>query len=351
MSNYHEELKKRYTLKLREYAAQLPGFCSEFFRGIQDNTAIRTRIGYAYDLKLFFTYLTENRPEFVGKEMTALDLSDLKNISVEDIEAFMDYLSFYIKYTGDIEIEVQNAERGKSRKLSAVKTLFSYFFKKRKLESNPSALVEFPKLHEKSIVRLEVDEVARLLDEVETGEKLTENQKRFHKYTKKRDLAIVTLLLGTGMRLSECVGINISHINFDVNGIKIIRKGGNEVVVYFGDEVMDALEIYLEERQNIKAAEGHEDALFLSMQKKRITDRAVQNLVKKYSILVTNLKNISPHKLRSTFGTALYRETGDIYLVADVLGHSDVNTTRKHYAEISEDNRRRAAKYIKLRRD
>lgn len=351
MSDYHEELKKKYTLKLREYISLLPVFCGEFFRGIQDNTAIRTRIGYAYDLKLFFTYLTENRPEFKGREITSLELDDLKRVSVEDIEAFMDYLSFYIKYTGDTEIEVQNAERGKARKLSAVKTLFSYFFKKRKLESNPSALVDFPKLHDKSIVRLEVDEVARLLDEVESGGKLTENQKRFHKYTRKRDLAIVTLLLGTGMRLSECVGINISHINFDVNGIKIIRKGGNEVVVYFGDEVMEALEIYLEERLNIETAEGHEDALFLSLQKKRITDRAVQNLVKKYSTLVTNLKNISPHKLRSTFGTALYRETGDIYLVADVLGHSDVNTTRKHYAEISEDNRRRAANFVKLRRD
>jgi site-specific recombinase XerD len=147
------------------------------------------------------------------------------------------------------------------------------------------------------------------------------------------------------------VGINISHINFDVNGVRIVRKGGSETIVYFGDEVMDALELYLAERLNIEAEAGSEDALFLSMQRRRITDRAVQNLVKKYAVLVTNLKNISPHKLRSTFGTELYRETGDIYLVADVLGHSDVNTTRKHYAEMNEENKRRAARSVKLRRE
>ena len=87
---------------------------------------------------------------------------------------------------------------------------------------------------------------------------------------------------------------------------------------------------------------GHEDALFLSLQKKRLNVRSVENLVKKYAKIVTPLKKITPHKLRSTYGTNLYRETGDIYLVADVLGHEDVNTTKKHYA--LEDERRRSAR-------
>ena len=95
--------------------------------------------------------------------------------------------------------------------------------------------------------------------------------------------------------------------------------------------------------------QGHENALFLSMQNKRITVSAVENLVKKYASVVTTLKKITPHKLRSTYGTALYRETGDIYLVADVLGHKDVNTTRKHYAALEEDRRRKAAKAVTLR--
>jgi site-specific recombinase XerD len=87
------------------------------------------------------------------------------------------------------------------------------------------------------------------------------------------------------------------------------------------------------------------------MQRKRITVKAVENLVKKYSKMVTNVKNITPHKLRSTYGTNLYRETGDIYLVADVLGHKDVNTTRRHYAQIEDDRRREAAKHVHLREE
>ncbi|MPN16203.1 Tyrosine recombinase XerC [bioreactor metagenome] len=105
------------------------------------------------------------------------------------------------------------------------------------------------------------------------------------------------------------------------------------------------------ERERMTPQIGHEEALFLSLQNRRITVRAVENLVKKYAKLAVPLKNISPHKLRSTFGTTLYRETGDIYLVADVLGHKDVNTTRKHYAAASQDNRRKAAQVVKLRED
>ena len=142
----------------------------------------------------------------------------------------------------------------------------------------------------------------------------------------------MTLLLGTGIRVSECVGLDITDVDFRNNGIKVHRKGGAEVVVYFGDEVRTALLNYLEERNTIEAVEGSTNALFLSLQKKRIGVRAVENLVKKYSKLITTMKNITPHKLRSTYGTSLYRETGDIYLVADVLGHKDVNTTKKHYA-------------------
>ncbi len=216
---------------------------------------------------------------------------------------------------------------------------------------NPE-LVDFPKLHEKAIIRLEVDEVAKLLDEVESGDHLTETQRRFHAFTKNRDLAIITLLLGTGMRVSECVGINLDHIDFSVNGVKVTRKGGNEAIIYFGDEVEEALRRYLAEREKMAplVKEGHEDALFLSIQHRRITDRSIELLVKKYARLVTTLKKISPHKLRSTYGTNLYRETGDIYLVADVLGHSDVNTTRKHYADMDEERSRQAANIVKLRK-
>ena len=140
-------------------------------------------------------------------------------------------------------------------------------------------------------------------------------------------------------------------MDFDNLGIKIRRKGGYEDIVYFGEEVEEALQSYLEERSHVVPVSGHENALFLSIQNRRITVRAVENLVKKYTSLVTSLKKITPHKLRSTYGTTLYQETGDIYLVADVLGHKDVNTTRKHYAAMKDENKRKAAKTIRLRED
>ena len=229
--------------------------------------------------------------------------------------------------------------------------MYRYFLKREKIISNPSALIDTPKIHDKAIVRLDANETADLLDEVEFGENLTDTEKRYHNKTKNRDLAIVSILVGTGMRVSECVGINIEDLDFENYAVKITRKGGNQSILYFGEEVAQALKNYIEERKQMPAKEGSENALFLSLQGKRIGVRAVQNLVAKYSKTSVKLKHITPHKLRSTYGTSLYQETGDIYLVADVLGHADVNTTKKHYAEIETGHRRSAAKYIKLRKD
>ena len=171
----------------------------------------------------------------------------------------------------------------------------------------------------------------------------------YYEKTKHRDLAIVTLLLGTGIRVSECVGLDIQDVDFENNGIKVIRKGGNEMIIYFGEEVEKALKDYLPHRDAIAPLPGHENALFYSTQRRRIGVQAVENMVKKYAKAVTTTKKITPHKLRSTYGTTLYQETGDIYLVAEVLGHKDVNTTRKHYAAMDEERRRQAAKAVRLR--
>ncbi len=348
MSNYQDDLKIATTKRLRERLAELPPFVSEFMRGISENTSALTRIGYAYDLKIFLTFLSHEIPEMDGKPIIDMDLDDIKKVTPENLEEFMEYLTYYTKTEDDMVFEYQNEERGKSRKFAALRTMYSYFYKKRRLPSNPSDLVDFPKLHQKNITRLETNEIADLLDEVESGEHLTEHQKHYHDKTTKRDLAITTLLLGTGLRVSECIGINISDVDFDLNGVKITRKGGNESIIYFGDEVREALLDYIEQRKN-QGTYGKDEPLFLSLQNKRITVRAVQKLVAKYTKPVTPLKKISPHKLRSTYGTQLYRETGDIYMVADVLGHADVNTTRKHYAEMDDMRRRKAATYVKLR--
>ena len=348
-NNYHDELNKQNIRKLREIITTLPPFCKQFFKGVDNIYGSRTKIAYAYDLRIFFDFLHQNHP--YGKKMDILEypLEILDKVKREDIEDYMEYLSLYSKETDDFESDITNEERGKSRKLASLRSFYNYFFRNEMIQTNPASLVPMPKLHKKEIIRLEPNEVAQLLDQVEAGTKLTEKQSAYHAKTKVRDLALLTLLLGTGIRVSECVGLNIYDVDFDNMGIRIRRKGGYEDIVYFGEEVEKALSDYLDQREHIIPVSGHEDALFLSMQNKRLTVRSVENLVKKYSSLVTNLKKITPHKLRSTYGTNLYQETGDIYLVADVLGHKDVNTTRKHYAAMQDYNKRKAAKTIKLR--
>ena len=332
--------------KLREMMTTLPPFCTEFFRGIEPRTSTRTRIAYAYDLSVFFDFLKKENPVFSKMERMDLTLDYLDQISVTDLEEYMEYLKYRFNEHNQ---EIINKERGIMRKISSLKSFYNYFFRTEKLKTNPAALVQLPKLHEKEIIRLDIDEVALLLDAVEQGDGLTDKQKAFHNRTKLRDLALLTLLLGTGIRVSECVGLDLNDIDFKNGGIHIHRKGGKEVTVYFSTEVETALQDYLDERNSIIPEEGSENALFLSLQKKRMNVRSVENLVKKYARIVTPLKKITPHKLRSTYGTNLYRETGDIYLVADVLGHSDVNTTKKHYAALEDERRRSARNAVKLR--
>lgn len=344
-TNYHDEQNIKNIKKMREVLDTLPRFCRQFFRGIENTTSSRTRLGYALDLRIFFEFLHEKNAALSKMEITEYPLEILDKLNREDIEEYLEYLSYYEKegkvYTND--------ERGKERKLASLRSFYHYFYTSELIEKNVASLVSMPKKHAKEIIRLDPDEVAILLDAVENGENLSASEKRFHNKTKVRDLALLTLLLGTGIRVSECVGLNINDVDFKNNGIKIRRKGGYETVVYFGDEVRDALLAYLDQRNHTIAAEGHTDALFLSLQNKRIAVRSVEKLVKKYASKVTSLKKITPHKLRSTYGTSLYRETGDIYLVADVLGHSDVNTTKKHYAALEDERRKRAANAVKLR--
>lgn len=346
--NYHDQINIDNAIKLREITKKLPKFCGDFFRGIEPTTSSRTRIAYGYDLTIFFHYIKEFNPEYKDMKIMDIKIDILDKITATDIEEYLDYLKYYIDDNGQ---EHTNNERGIMRKLASLRSFYNYFYRKEEIKTNPASIVKMPKLHEKEIVRLDVDEVSNLLDIVESGERLTKSQQKYHEKTKIRDVAIFTLLLGTGIRVSECVGIDIDDIDFKNCGIKIRRKGGYETVVYFGDEVETALRDYLQERKKIVPCDGHENAFFLSMQKKRIGVRAVENLVKKYSKLITQLKKITPHKLRSTYGTSLYRETGDIYLVADVLGHKDVNTTKKHYAALEEERRRKARNVVKLRED
>ena len=324
----------------------LPYFCLDYFMAIDSMTSTLTRLNYAHDLKIFFDYLSKKR--YGGKKSVKdFSLSDLENVTNNDIEYFLVYLTHY-KYGG---VEHSCNERAKARKLSSVRAMFKYFFNKGQISVDNSAKVSTPKLHEKPIIRLDGGEVFNIIDTAESGNGLTPHQRAYHEKNKIRDTAILILFLGTGIRISELVGLNNDDLNFKDNSFLVTRKGGNKSILFFDDDVASALQRYLDYKDECELYNVDGGALFLSSQKKRITVRAVENLVQKYAKIVSPLKKISPHKLRSTYGTQLYKATGDIYIVADVLGHKDVNTTRKHYAAISEDTRRAVAGKVKLRRD
>lgn len=349
--SYYEQQTMENTRRLRELIRELPPYAGDFFRGIEPTTSARTRIGYAYDIKIFYRFLVQSNPYFRDKKIADITLAELENLTAQDMDEFLEYLKLYETDQGEIH---KNEERGRHRKMSSLRKYFNFFNKRQMLKNNPAILVDMPKIHEKEIVRLDLDEVARLLDLVEKGgENPTKMQQAYYKKNKFRNLAIFTLLLGTGIRISECVGLNIHDIDFRNDRIRIIRKGGKEDDVYFGDEVHDALISYLEEERNRMEAklERDQDALFLSSQRRRISVRSIEILVGDYAKQITTIKHITPHKLRSTYGTALYRETSDIYLVAEVLGHNDVNTTKKHYAALDEDLKRRASRVVRLRED
>jgi site-specific recombinase XerD len=329
--------------RIAELLNELPPFCEDYFLGIESRTSSQTRLKYAYDLRIFFDFLCRRR--FKNCEIADLTLQHLESVTHNDIELFLSYLSHY--RFGDKRLSCN--ERAKARKLSAVRAMFKYFFNKGMIEVDNSAKVSTPKLHDKEIIRLDAGEVSELIDVVESGNGLSKHAVGYHNKTKIRDTAILTLFLGTGIRISELVGLDNDSFDFTENSFVVTRKGGNRAILYFSDEVKYALQEYIAEKSNDPKVPENEPAFFLSMQYKRINVRSVEILVKKYSKIVSPLKKITPHKLRSTYGTRLYQETGDIYIVADVLGHRDVNTTKRHYAAITEDNRRRVANAVKLR--
>ncbi|MBR2337549.1 MAG: tyrosine-type recombinase/integrase [Clostridia bacterium] len=342
-NNYYATRNQQADEKIELLLLDLPTFCMEFIYGTSNNTSSLTRLNYVYDLRIFFDYLSQIKKIEIEK----MQVSILDELSSFDVERFLNYLSSY-KFNGKHH---SCDERGKARKLATIRALCKYFFAKDVIKSNVPAKIPTPKIHEKEIIRLEGDEVEKLLNYAESDDAFTGRKNAYHSKLKVRDYAILSLFLGTGIRISELVGLNVDDFDFKNMSFVVTRKGGNRTILYFNEEVSDALCNWLDYRYDLKEIDSDEQAMFISMKNKRISARAVQVLVKEYTKEVTPLKRITPHKLRSTFGTDLYRQTGDIYAVADFLGHKDVNTTRKHYAAISQDSRKQSAGIVQLRKN
>lgn len=348
MSNsYYIKKNREHLQKLNEILDELPSFCGIYFVGMSTTTTPLTRLNYARDLKLFFSYLRTFEAPFTKKDDIKLfQLEDLNHVTNFMIENFINYLSCYDQEDGIVR---SNDESGKKRKLCAIRSFLQFFYEKNLLKENVGSKVRVPKIREKAIIRLADDETQDVLEVSETLNGFSEHQKKYNERFKLRDKAILTLFLGTGIRVSELVGLNVEDIDMRSSSFKIVRKGGHQAILYFNDEVKEVMEKYLEYRKNLKIPDS-ERALFISIQDSRLGVRSVENLVKKYAKVAVPLKRITPHKLRSTFGTNLYHESNDIYLVAEVLGHKDVNTTKKHYAAMSEDMIKQASKIIRIKK-
>lgn len=348
-SQYYKEKKRTQMLKLRELVAELPDFAADYIYSKEIGSQFSTLISYSYDLLTFFRFLIARNPSLKHMTVKDLPLTVLEQITSEDIVEYQRYL--------ELNVDGESHENGKrsiARKLSPLRGMFQYHFEREYISKNPMMLVKLPKLKkDKNIIRMNNYEVQAVLSAIEhQNAGMSERQKKFCQKTQKRDLAILTLMLCTGIRVSECCGLDLTDIDFRANTLTIVRKGGGQDVLYFGDQVHHVLLDYVEtEREIITPLESHQAALFYSLQGKRISVDAVERLVKKYAKIAVPNKKITPHKLRSTYGTALYRQTGDIRLVADVLGHENINTTIDYYAAIEDEHKKKAANAVSFQED
>lgn len=339
-SSYRQIQEDRANLKIRELEKELPARVSDFLRSISSSCSYLTVRGYAFDLRIFFRYLVAEQTDFCDKQPNEFTEEDFGKVTLRHLEMYNEYLKVYVdpRYEEDLTGQpkmLRNAEIGQARKLTAVRSFFKYLYTHEMISENVTEKLRMPKIHEKPVIYLEKEEIARMLDAVNTGEGFSHRQQAHLEHSRTRDLAIIMLMLGTGIRESELVGMNIDDIDLEKNAFIVTRKGGDQAVLYFNDSVRDALANWLDQRMNMDVIPGNEDALFLSSQRKRISVRAIQELVKKYaSVSVSfNKKKISPHKLRASYATNLYRNTGNIYKVSKTLGHKNVSTTKKYVQE------------------
>ena len=339
-SEYNRKLREKTLAKLHDLERNLPRYAVVYLDDRELSCQPNTALGYAYDIRTFFNYLKENNPLCKNYEIKNIPESILEQLSFEDINEYQKYLA--CNTTGTKHL---NSESGIARRMAALRGMFQYCCLHGYFRNNPVlGASKRTKVKTHEIVRMNAQEVNRLVTSVQTTNLVSPKQRKFCQKTQLRDTAIITLLLNTGIRVSECVGLDMGDINFNDKSMGIVRKGGNTQRIYFSDEVANALHNYIDNERNTCYDESIETkAVFLSSQKRRMCVKSVENVVRKYALEAVPDKHITVHKCRSTYGSALYQETGDIYLVAHVLGHKDINTTQKNYSAMEEQHSRKAA--------
>ena len=333
-------------------ASELPACVTAYLSSRKGNSTAKTRVSYAYDLRHFFTWLHDSTPALIDGDLRSIPMEALAALRGSDIDAYVAHLWS----TG-------NHYAGVHRKFCCLNSFFLYLIRKDLLSANPMDKAEKITKNEgrrEHVIKLQPKEIPALLDAVEGTadsvradpyQSLSKRQKSALERNRVRDLAIFTVLLGTGIRVSECVGINLSDIDLENCTLEVDRKGAKRQKIALSDEVIAALADYMEQRANLTPADERDtDALFLSERRRRMSVQTVEVLVHKYTTLIGTKEHITPHKLRKTYGTELYNETGDIFLVAQALGHSDVNTTKQYYVEESTENLLRHRNTFQMRK-
>lgn len=341
-SEYHEQLKREKYNKFKELENVLPKYVHFYLDEMVIDYQINTIIAYTRDLITFFEYLQENNPLLKEKPISNIPVDALNKLTAQDITEYKSYLAS----NSGTHIH-SNQASSIERKMAPLRGFFLDIYNKKMINNNPTINQSSHRRKRKKnreIIYLENDEVKKLLYTIQTSRVASDRQHKFCVKSQLRDTAILTLLLNTGIRVSECVCIDLSDLDLKNNSVKIVRKGGNEATIFFNDNTRIALYNYINYERKKYLPNGDEKALFLSSQKKRMAIRSIQVMIKKYAIESIPNKNISPHKMRSSYGTALYDQTGDIRLVADVLGHADVTTTARHYASMKEKHLQQAGK-------
>lgn len=320
---------------------QLPKFMKDYFIYLKGSVAVSTRYAYLEDINFFCNYLVESQ-ELTKAEITKyITLNEFNNIKARDVNLFLgDYCSRYYKHTEKNTLIFENNNRALARKKSSLSTLFKFLYRNEQLDNNITDgfnPIKLPKPQPDAIKRLDIDEVAKMLDAVESGEGLTEKEKIYWKKTKLRDKAILALFVTYGLRLNELRELNISSFNFSRGEFKIFRKRGKEVLMPINHTCETVVKDYIfnERPESEVLPDEVKDALFLSLQRKRLTSKAIRELVKKYtsiSMETTRNNGYSPHKLRATAATSLIQTGFSIYDVQNLLDHDNVTTTQLYAA-------------------
>lgn len=319
----------------------LPKFMKDYFIYLKGSVAVSTRLAYLVDIQFFCSYLVEMQELTSAKDIKDISLEEFNKIKARDVNLFLgDYCTRYYKQTSKNTLIFENNNRALARKKSSISTLFKFMYRNEQLDNNITDgfnPIKLPKPQPDAIKRLEIDEVAKMLDSVENGDGLTEKEKVYWKKTKLRDKAILALFVTYGLRLNELRELNISSFNFSRGEFKIYRKRGKEVLMPINHtcELVIKDYIYNGRPQSELLNDEYKDALFLSLQNKRLTAKAIRQLVKKYTSISMDTSRdngYSPHKLRATAATSLIQNGFSIYDVQNLLDHDNVTTTQLYAA-------------------